>query len=590
MGNSGEQKENILPTKEQRIQSMLDLSSRFGGVSKIPEEELSAISYVRRVMKDGTVRLMPYERMIELAQKDPDWEKPLKERERPFERVAVELPTAENSFRFIPRTQRQILSDRLKAVEYAFYPNWYDGTSITEGLDEINPRLHNLRTFSLDFLDYLSEEGIDGRKIPEEISKTDFLFTQLPERKESEPNEWDPDDPNNFSYKEFSKKHSEIDGSVSSGESKQMYDELTRLGGYFGDVTELTRDFQNRLAHPIDYIEQSQQEFAEYLQSRGIYTYADFIRYAFPRYLNRVGLPEMGAVIGKSATLHTIADTLQYMDASDSTRAEEQELRKALKTASPEERNGLSKQLKALENAKKRRKQIRQGVIDYFSAPQVYVDVVNRKVKEAQDFLVAGKGEQKGRAVFYLDATPNEELDKDPGVVSGDCTAGKPLPFDRPDIPLYNVKVFAGGNQHVGNMYLLVTNISSGHLGSGSLEKKKVWHFDAIQIPKSGINWQESLDMMIGTLAQQAESKNVDAITANDELYHISNYHWIADAVENYWDAHGRQVINVTIPQVEETGRSSFQGTGNAIVLWSKEKLSDSYKEELEGHQELFDL
>lgn len=586
MENSGEQKENLQqPTREKRMQTVDDLTKKFGGSSKIPEEELSAVGYVRREMEGGVVRLMPFERMQELTQKDPDWEKPLKTRERPFERIAVELPTAEHSFRFIPETQKKLLTDRLMGVEYAFYPNWHDGTSITEPLDETDPRIHNLRTFSLDFLEYIKEQGIDGRKIPD-LEATSFLFGVLPVRKE-----WEPDDPNDFSYKDFISKHTEQDGSVSSAISRQIYDELNRLGGYFGDINELTRDFQNRLTRPLisDYKRPSQQ-LAEYLEVRGLRTHADFIRYAFPKYLEYIGLPESGAIVGKSTALHTIVDTLQYMDTSDSSRTEEQELRKALKTAIPEERNILSKQLKELDNTKKRRKQIKQGVVDYFSSPQVYVDVAKRKVKEAQDFFVTGKGDQKGNALFYLDATPNEKLDRDPGVVSGDCTAGKPLPFDRADIPLYNVKVLAKGNEHIGNMYLLVTETSSGDSNTSSSEKKKVWHFDAMQLPRSGINWKEGLNVILEALVQQAEAKGIDAITANSELHHISNYDYIANAVKTYWDNHGRQMIDVTIPEVNEADYSSFQGTGNAIVLWSKEELSEAYEGELEVNQELFDL
>ncbi|MFH0937368.1 MAG: hypothetical protein V1808_03670 [Candidatus Daviesbacteria bacterium] len=611
MDSLKEQKEIVQLTKEQRLQSVLDLSKKFGGSAEIPEEELTAIGYVRKTQEDGTVRLLPYERVVELSQKDPQWEKSLKEKVQPFGRIAIDLPTVERPCRFIPRTQNKLLANKLEAVECAFYPNWNEGSSIVGSFEDIDPRLQNLHIFSLDFLAYLSKKSIGGKTIDEETANL-IIFEALPMRIRNE--ELDPDDPNDFQGKHFRLIYQELDGSVTSENSKRMYNELTRLSGYFTDITELTNDFLSRLNAPFyivgdvpgnreaqlrkdlsegkkpnvdqQWLEQMQlhREVQKYLKSVGVQTWADAIRYIFPQYLEHVGLPEIAEVISKSDNLSEIAKTLENTPISNSSQAEEKELRQTLKTATPEERMVLSKQIKELENIKKKKRQIRQGVIDYFAAPQVFVEVCKRKVKEAQDFLIAGK-DDKGQATFYLDANPNKNLDKNPGLVSGDCTIDRPLPFDKSDITAYNVKVFAENDQHVGNIYLLATTAVSE-----TGERKKIWHFDAIQVPKSEINWKQGIGIIVSTLAKQAEAKGVDAITTNSEVHKISNYDYIAYAVNEYWEIHGRQMVDITMPQVDETSYSSFQGNGTDIVLWSKEKLSEAYERELEVNPELFEI
>lgn len=608
-------------SKEQRLQSMLDLSSKFGGSANVPEEELTAIGYVRRTMEDGTIRLLPHERVIELTQKDPDWEKPFKERSLPFEQISVELPTTEQGFRFIPRTQSELLTSKLYDLECAFFPNWDDGTSIikSQRVHEISPHLQNISLFTESFLQFLVEDGIDGKTFSEEAGRQ-FLFSVLPVRRDND-HLFDPDDPNDFIHDTFKKKYSEVDGSVTTQSAREMYDELTRLEGYFTDTGEVIKDFQRRLSQSFSLIVSYRREsldqyrkgidditgennknyaqsiiddaeLEEYFINRGITTKADAIRYIFPKYLDHIGLSEMSAMIERSANLHTIGKSLSYMEASGSYQAEEKELKQAIKKATPEKRMTLSKRLKEIKELKKKQKQLRQGVIDYFSIPQVYTDMGKRNVKEVQDFLTAGSGESTGQAMFYLDAAPNELLDKDPGRVSGDCTAGKPLPFDSEAIPLFNVKVFGQDKEHFGNMYLLTTKTNPNvYLYDPELKKeRKVWHFDAIQIPKSGIDWHEGIDKIIESLIKQAEEKGIEAITVNNELHLISNYDYIARAVESYWKEHGRKITEIDIPKVNIDGSSEFQGAGSAIVLWSKEDVFESYEGELGVAEELFNL
>lgn len=610
MDGPGGGKENPQLTKVQRVEAMIELTGRYRDLREIPEEELTPIGYGRKIMEDGTVRLLPLEKILELTQKDPNWEKPLKERELPFGYISVELPTSGQNFRFIPRSQKELITSRLEEVEYAFYPNWDDGASILRGPDleieyHIDARLQNLSTFAMEFITYLEKVGIGGHSV-DRFQAENLLVTPLPQRRDDEG--YDPDDPNDFEKREFWIKYSEEDDSVSSADSKAMYQELTRLCSYFADVEELTSKFQEKLDSPVSITSKRQErmeneikqdptiqdkygknylaymescrKMEEYLRSKGVNTRADAIRYLLPSYLRYVGLPQTAEAIAISQSLHLITPALRDLDNLDPSVTEERELRKTIKSATPEERNILSKRLKEIEDAKKRRKQIREGVIDYFSSPQVYAEICRRKVKEVQNFLVAA-GSKTGKAIFYLDATPDPALDKDPGLVSGDCTAGKPLPFDKADIPAYNVKVLNEVKQHVGNIYILVTRTKTH-------PHKKIWHFDAVQTPISGIEWKQGIGSIVEAVAQQGEAKGVNGITANGEIHHISNYDYIAKATEAYWSAHGRQTTEVEIPDIHDKSYSSFQGNGKAIVLWSKEKISDAYEGELESNEALF--
>lgn len=571
-------------SKGQRMQAMLDLSDKFGGSADIPELDLTAIGYVRRTMTDGTIRLLPRERYDELAKKDKDWEKPLRERERPFDRIPVVLSTTELAFRFMPADQSTVFKDRLVAVEQAFDDPWEtlgeesDPNRPWQGEGILDSRMQNLRTFYLSFSDFISKEVSESGGNIDDIGRESWFFDSLPKLSVAtygKPEAFD--DPNYFTVSKFLASHTEAGGTyapINDTEAEKMYNELARLSGFYADVPELRRDFRNRLADiivdqgSIKLWSKADKEEADFLKPYGVKTYADFIKTFLPKYLEQAGLSEMAAVVNAGALLDQIADLLRSTPIKDPTLGEEKDLRKSLKSASPEERNILSKRLKDLETEKKVRKQIREGVIDYFASPEVYAEICRRKIKEAQDFLVSGKSKATEQTTVYLDATDNPELDKDPGEVSGDCTAGKPLPFDRPNIPAYNVKVFRGKDNHIGNMYLLVTK-------ENAEERHKVWHFDAIQIPYSTIDWSKSIPVIVKALSEAAKAKGINVITSNKEKFHISNYDFIQDAVLRYWETNQGRETDVDIPKIDEEGYSNFQGDGEALILWEKETSSE---------------
>jgi hypothetical protein len=146
---------------------------------------------------------------------------------------------------------------------------------------------------------------------------------------------------------------------------------------------------------------------------------------------------------------------------------------------------------------------------------------VSRKANQAYDKLSQALiGGSNGELVLRFNSDVDDQLDSDPGVISGDCTAGNPLPFLSPN-SLYNVKVFRE-SQHIGNIYLLQVVDKIDH-------KPYAWHLDAIQIPLN-TDWKVAAPVIIEAMKQKATAKGVDHITINGQEHHISNYDYIADA------------------------------------------------------------
>src|ERR1044072_3323763 len=186
---------------------------------------------------------------------------------------------------------------------------------------------------------------------------------------------------------------------------------------------------------------------------------------------------------------------------------------------------------------------------------------MRRKIGGLRNFLIAGTT-AKEQLDYTFDATPDPVLDKDPGTVSGDCTAGDPLPFDDPEIPVYNVKVYDSEKKHVGNIYLLVT---SGVVGDKKFEK--IWHLDAIQTP-SRIDWGLGIEALLQTLAAEAEKSGVEVITVNTTPELISNFDHVRTPFLDYIQRQGAQEIKVSLPSDYDAKYSPFQGDGHGFILW----------------------
>lgn len=563
-------------TKEERFSKMLELANKFGSTRDIPEEELFQLGYLRSISSDGTVTVLPVERENELAIRKKEKEMERIE-ERPFGEVQVNLPTAERNFRFIPKDQYNLYRTQLYKVESALNFNWIDET---DNIDlEIPSEYDNFKYFYSDFIRFCNED--DLLRLFSESMETSIEST-LPQRGKYE----DTDSSNAFDIYDYILRFDRLDG-LSTTDSREIFNDLTRIDGYHNDIEELQKARANKLRSKLFILEggiaQLEDDSIEknLLNEKSIETNQDFLRFVLPIYLKQANLPQLAEVIRKKDDLSKFDDEFNSFDTSDPWKEEEKELKTKLRDASPEARIALNERIKEIKELRKNRIKIKKGVIDFFLSAELYARAGKRAISEAQDFLTVGKDNNEGQAMFYLDATYNEELDADPGEISGDCTSGRPLPFNRVEIPAYNIKVFSAERQHCGNMYLIATSTEDN--------VHKVWHLDAIQIPRSGIDWDSSIGEIIKMLSIQAEIKGVDAITVNKALHQISNYDFIANAVKEYWEKHGRMTTYVKMPQNIPNSYSSFQGDGDAIVLWSSEDNNfQQYSGELEGNTQFF--
>jgi len=569
-------------SKGQRMEALDGLMKQYGGSGRIPDEDLTKIGYVRQRSEDGLVRFLFAERVEDLAKREV---------KGPFERISLELPTADQSFRFIPRSQQVALSEKLKAAEWAFYPNW-DGGRAVSGWDEGGtpevpdpPQAQNMRLFFVDYLGFIDKQH-KGKLSKKAI--TELFAKPLPVRVDE-----DAISDTHFGHQIFLRDFRDDDGSIGTLKSRDMYDELTRLEGFFGDVPELTRIFEQRLSEPVTNSDKSEvnQTEQEYLGSLGISNFSDFVRRTFPGYLESIGLSQMADQIAKTPELSSVSSELKNLDGADPYLQEEKRLRALIKAGSIEEKKELSGKLKEVDAVRKKRLQVKKGVEEYFDSPQVTSDISQMRVKEVKEYLVSGKVHPGDTATYTLDATPNPELDKNPGKVSGDCTEGRPLPFNRPEIPVYNVKVFNPSKKHIGNIYLLETYEADEYdeAGKNTLDSSKnnIWHLDAIQVPASGIEWDKAISVIIDGLARAGEAKGVRAITVNeggtedDDDFHnplISNYDYIQKAVLNHWESKRRHQTEVHMPTFsnEDGHYSGLQGSGSALILWYKEPYQEA--------------
>ncbi len=207
-------------------------------------------------------------------------------------------------------------------------------------------------------------------------------------------------------------------------------------------------------------------------------------------------------------------------------------------------------------------------ILKSISQLAVYEDILLEKSKkinnEIGSLFLVNQWDKKYDTII-LDGNPDIELDANPGLVSGDCTNGKPLPFWKMN-GLSNIKVYANAWQHIGNIYLIET----------LAHWQKIWHIDAIQIPKN-YNWDDATPELVQNLWKSAQKKWISKIVTSSQSSHISNYDYIVDAVKKYHVSQGWKTLggwflkhhnfsDESYSQLQSTGDSSF------FILWSLDK------------------
>ena len=233
---------------------------------------------------------------------------------------------------------------------------------------------------------------------------------------------------------------------------------------------------------------------------------------------------------------------------------------------SVDEKKALSARKKEIDAAIKNEKILLEGARQFINPATEIAQALKNKISSIQSGLIASSAKTGGTIQLSLDGRYDSQLDKDPGIVSGDCTAGRPLPFDNSSLPLHNIKVFSPEKRHLGNVYLVL----------GSAKGQPVWHLDAIQIPLN-LDWsKDTIGSFVDVLAKEAIKSNVAYITVNAEESQISNYDYIQNAVAEFVDQSGVgsgdtlkvELPNELRPTDNETSGQRLQGNGDAWILW----------------------
>lgn len=562
----------ILPDSVARlkIDQVMKLSDQYGGQQNIPLDELEQIGYTRMELLDGGTKVRP---LNYVPRVDNTAEFLRKKKEKaPFGEISVQYSGTEANFRFFDEEAMIQLRRKYQGID--FLDNFerdhdYDLVSLLSEYDETSP----LIVFKNDFIRYLQteSEGKSGTKSIEQIPVDDIedwvfkwissvpligsISENLTVRPLDEYSEWD-DERGNI---------------ISKEKSHELYNDMDRAYGVIDDVSIHRRTYHDQMDNDLG-LENFPGEYPEmesFIEDHEIRSSFQFMQYFFARYLRNIGQSEFADQFNAVKSIQEATQLVEGSTLAQKMIEQEKRLRRQIKDAPVEEKRNLSGELKRITDMKKRILQIQLGMKQFLTLPEYISGIYHRAVKNVQNDLVGGGSEQTS-GFLYLDGTPNDELDADPGKVSGDCTQGMPLPFDRPEVPAYNVKVFDKDREHIGNMYLLVTQTVQGEGQLGS-----VWHFDAIQIPRSSIEWESTIGAIIDSLSTEALKKGIHHITVNEVEYNISNYDYIQEGVDKYWKAHGSELTDVdmldTIKFPKHKKYSEFQGTGCAKILWSSD-------------------
>lgn len=532
------------PLKKAPLSRAVDLSRQWGGLNKIPDDLLGEIGFRRA--GDNIAPLEGYEigddEKVEEKRKTvvyKDIEE--KTRDAPFGEIRIVLSGRDIPFRRLSETQ-------VTKLEHEFVAT-YDQLEDTTGRTYI-PQNYPIRTL----IDRFRVNVDELREVDDYLRDEVFWSSALAII----------DHFQNFTHETEAAKlirdHLTDDLIMSVDLSEKLYMELERAKGKYADITELRRDF---MENQNDEFPEYNPPEGEYFEKRGLKTNFDAVKFLFGKFLEseEYQLNTLSQKLQNCPSLDGVIDVLTvgrdealkpYVD-------QERELKNSIKTASIEEKKKLSGRIKEIREKKDKIRTILDGMIQYYNTPELVAEIISRKINELQDFLVGGKADDE-EIELILDGRPNKKFDEDPGAISGDCTEGRPLPFDDPATPVFNVKVFDKEKRHMGNMYLLsITEMDTD---------RNVWHLDAIQIPEGRIEWADAIPQLIKSLGEEAEKKGVDIITVNNEKHLVSNYDYISDAVFKYMDRNDHKEVHINIPDVDQESYSSFQSHGVGRVIW----------------------
>lgn len=339
---------------------------------------------------------------------------------------------------------------------------------------------------------------------------------------------------------------------------EEAFNDLERAKGKLADPDHHKTEFEEYMAQAIDRKEfETLNEFE--LSKEAGETEFELARFVLATAFECGGMAEIASAIRRA---NSIAEMQKLIDTELPSVTEERTVRTRMKSASIEEKKALSQELSALKEKRKAEQTALLFVSTYFSLPARWAQVMQSIINGLQDQLTRG-GASVEELTFSLRGTPDPEFDRDPGVISGDCTEGKPLPFSDSRFLLYNVKVFDGEQQHIGNIYLYETSLLKG----GEKEQGAVWHLEAIQIP-ANIDWTQAIESLVKNLSKAARKKNISYISVSRTAEHISNYNYIANAVLDFVKSIGAEQGTIKVEDMVPDGKNSLSELQTDGRVW----------------------
>lgn len=594
------------------MQQIRALTHEYGDPAAIPEEALIELNYVRSTSEEGLVSLVPAE-VFALQAAKAGTAAIAEQREAygmktvPFEPLTITVETKGGFGTSL--TNKQVQGQIKKAFEWIdddFSDNECDDTSVSWA-----PTDHPLNVFLRDNDLYSRTALQDGKLyIAEYLSINSALLSRnadIINQVSGGDYDGDPDRQiGDYLIDDLALalEHSER---ITPQQAKDLWEELEHIKARIADQDELEKQFVSTFGDML-----VDREIDDELKDQGQDVYEKELA-------NALSVDAAGNLVGTTVTklrIEELADKLRvrgFTDVADniSGAATIEDVRqlladgvrtnvvaakyKALEKELMAERRAMTEEqeihdfnvrLHELRDRAKTEMRYLLGAQAYFDFPKLYAAAVRRQIRDVQDVLIYKAG--SGHLDMHLDPRFDAEKDRDPGVISGDCTAGTPLPFDT-RLPAFNVKIEIGG-EHKGNIYLLKSETRDG---------QSVWHLDAVQLPNFTVDWKKFPGILLEAIAPDAERSGIAYITINSRPYYISNYDYIARGFLEYLGAEntdfsyeqmelnmqgeeptyeGMDKVYVKFPPVVND-HSQFQGIGNKqLVLWRNPAAPKPYE------------
>lgn len=549
---------------------LFTLLDQYGGMGDIPEADLAAIG-MARVERDGGVEILPVSKL----------EKQVEEETRRvggfsgkaiFGVLPASVPLNDIDFSYISQDR----VNRFVHLRRVFFDGKYDKRERT--YDTYNFMYNSPLDFFENSLEYL----IDFRENLKGFMQNGLGFNQyevhsIIEGISDSLGWYDP-----FfelqKYEEVETKCSFVTGvssELTKNVIKEAYDSLENSRSKVLDSPLFRKAFDEVLKDKSENLvwkEDLKERCYDYKENREIplspiasrilderLSLADVLLEVLPAYLADKGLDDIAQGARDCESIDSLRQYLGNVRKSDLPGFTLQKiLGKQMKGKTVEEKRAISTQLKEAKADLKIQQGLIEAMKDYISMYEVVGSNVANYFRKMQECISSSSAAEM--VSLYLDGRANVQEDKDPGKLVGDCTEGKPLPFYMPTV--HNVKVRPEADaEAIGSVYLFETkNYEDG---------RKVWHLDAIQIPKRG-NWEAGTQAILDSIVPEAIEAGVEYITVNDDWNLISNFDYVGEGVISYHNKSGLGMTKVNLEPFGDVGEqnSSPQGRSEQRILW----------------------